>query len=46
MAYTVNLLNIWTPKKYVVITLKYERCGSTIEEGVQAMQTECKTLEV
>ena len=29
--YTVNFLNIRTPKKFVVITLKFELCGSTIE---------------
>ena len=29
--YTVNFLNIRTPKKIVVITLKFELCGSTIE---------------
>ena len=28
---TINFLNIWTPKKFVVITLKFELCGSTIE---------------
>ena len=28
---TVNSLNIRTPKKFVVITLKFELCGSTIE---------------
>ena len=28
---TVNFLNIRTPKKFVVITLKIELCGSTIE---------------
>ena len=28
---TVNFLNIRTPKKYVLITLKFELCGSTIE---------------
>ena len=28
---TVNFLNIQTPKKFVVITLKFELCGSTIE---------------
>ena len=28
---TVNFLNIRTPKKFVVITLKFEPCGSTIE---------------
>ena len=28
---TVNFLNIRTPKKNVVITLKFELCGSTIE---------------
>ena len=30
---TVNFLNIWTPKIFVVITLKFELhvCGSTIE---------------
>ena len=28
---TVNFLNIRTPKKFVEITLKVERCGSTIE---------------
>ena len=29
--YTVNFLNIRTPKKFVVITLKFELCGFTIE---------------
>ena len=29
--FTVNFLNIWTPKEFVVITLKFELCGSTIE---------------
>ena len=28
---TVNFLNIRTPKQFVVITLKYELCGSTIQ---------------
>ena len=28
---TVNYLNIRTPKNFVVITLKFELCGSTIE---------------
>ena len=28
---TVNFLKILTPKKFVVITLKFEQCGSTIE---------------
>ena len=28
---TVNFLNIRTPKKIVVITLKFKLCGSTIE---------------
>ena len=28
---TVNFLNIRTPKQFVVITLKFELCGSTIE---------------
>ena len=28
---TVNFLNIWTPKTFVVITLKFELSGSTIE---------------
>ena len=28
---TVNFLNIRTPKTFVVITLKFELCGSTIE---------------
>ena len=28
---TVNFLNIRTPQKFVVITLKFELCGSTIE---------------
>ena len=31
VAYTVNFLNIRTPKTFVVITLKFELCGSTIE---------------
>ena len=29
--YTVNFLNIRTPRKFVIITLKFELCGSTIE---------------
>ena len=29
--YTLNVLNIRTPKKFVEITLKFELCGSTIE---------------
>ena len=29
--YTLSFLNIQTPKKFVVITLKFELCGSTIE---------------
>ena len=28
---TVNFLNIQTPKQFVVITLKFEQCGSTIQ---------------
>ena len=28
--YTVNFLNIRTPQKFVVITLTFELCGSTI----------------
>ena len=28
---TINFLNIRTLKKFVVITLKFELCGSTIE---------------
>ena len=28
---TVNFLNIRTPKKFVVFTLKFELCGSSIE---------------
>ena len=28
---TINFLNIRTPKKFVVITLKFELCSSTIE---------------
>ena len=28
---TVNFLNIRTPKKFVVITLEFELCGSIIE---------------
>ena len=31
MVATVNFLNIRTPKKFVVMTLKFELCGSTIE---------------
>ena len=29
--FIVNFLNIRTPKKFVLITLKFELCGSTIE---------------
>ena len=32
-ALTVNFLNIRTPKKFVVIALKFELCGPTIEES-------------
>ena len=28
---TANFLNIWTPQKFVVITLKFDFCGSAIE---------------
>ena len=28
---TVNFLNIRTPKKIIVITLKFEQCDSTME---------------
>ena len=31
LVYTLNFLNIRTPKKLVVITLKFELCGSAIE---------------
>ena len=31
MGFTINFLNIRTPKKFVVITLKFELCGSIIE---------------
>ena len=31
LQYTVNFLDIGTPKIFVVITLKFELCGSTIE---------------
>ena len=37
---TVNFINIRTPKKFVVITLKFELCGYTIEYWVQTMHTE------
>ena len=33
--YTVNFLNIWTPKNIVVIILKFEQHGFTIEKCVQ-----------
>ena len=42
---TVIFLNIRTPKKFVVINLKFELCGSTIEEWVQTMQTEWQTVQ-
>ena len=42
--YTVNFLNSRTPKTFVVITLKFELCGSTIEQWVQTMQTEWQTM--
>ena len=29
--HTVNFLNIRTPKTFVVFTLKFELCGSTLE---------------
>ena len=32
---TVNFLNIRTPQKIVIITLKFEQYGSTIEQCVQ-----------
>ena len=31
MLYTVNFLNIWTPQKIVVITLKVEQEGFSLE---------------
>ena len=31
LLYTVNFLNIRTPKKFVVIILKFELCSSTME---------------
>ena len=31
LLHTVNFLNIRTPKIFVVITLKFEKCGSSIE---------------
>ena len=42
---TVNFLNIRTPKTFVVITLKFELCGSIIESWVQTMQTEWQTVQ-
>ena len=41
---TVNFLNIRTPKKFVVIALKFELCGSTIEQWMLTMQTERQTV--
>ena len=41
---TVNFLNIRTPKKFIVIILKFELCGSTIEQLVQTMQTQWQTV--
>ena len=38
--FTINFRNIRTPKTFVVITLKIELCGSTIEYWVQTIQTE------
>ena len=41
---TVNLLNIRIPKKFIVITLNFELCGSSLEKWVQTMQTELQTV--
>ena len=41
----VNFLNTRTLKKIVVITLKFELCGSTIEYWVQTVQTEWQTVQ-
>ena len=42
--YTVKILKFWTPKKFAVITLKFEQGGSTIEWYVQKVQMEWKTV--
>ena len=44
VARTVNFLNIRTPKKFVVITLKFELCGSVIESDLGL--TVCSDLSV
>ena len=44
LEFTVNFLNIQTPKKFVVIILKFELCGTTIEKWVQTMQMKWQTM--
>ena len=41
---TVNFLNIRTPKIFVLITLKFELCCSTVELCVPTMQMEWQTV--
>ena len=42
---TVNFLNIRTPKKFVVITLKVEQDGFSLEKCIQKMQRELQTVQ-
>ena len=41
---TVSFLNIWTPQKIVLITLKVEQDGVSLEEFIQKMQRELQTV--
>ena len=41
---TVKLLNIRTPEKVAVITLKFEHSGFTIEWCIQKMERELQTV--
>ena len=43
-SYIVKILKIQTPKKFAVITLKFEQGGFTIEYCIQRMQTALQTV--
>ena len=41
---TINFLNIRTPEELVVITLKVEQDGVSLEQFIQKMQRELQTV--
>ena len=44
MKSTVKFLNIWTPKTFAVIILKFEQDGFTDDRCTQKMQLELQTV--